>query len=207
MHQHDAKDLNPGGATQVVSSETPGDRQVRKRLADENVDEALLETFPASDPISPFVPAKVPREFGSFEEFFQAYAEAYNRSLKGELDEAGIRSAYAVQFVSATPAGIDAGCNDTTFGEKLRQAYAFYGGIGATALTLRGVDARRIDDLHDIARVGWRGEYLRKRDGKTVAIDFEVTYLMQSLRAHQPQIFAFVAGDEMGVLREHGLVE
>jgi hypothetical protein len=206
MHHHDAKDLNPDGAQHVVTAESPDDRKARKRIADENVDEALAETFPASDPISPFVPAKVPREYGSFEEFFQAYAEAYNRSLQGEVDETGIRSAYAAHFVSATPMGVAAGCNDATFGEQLRKAYAFYDGVGATVLTLRGVDARRIDDLHDIARVGWRGEYVRPRDGKSVTIDFEVTYLMQSLRAHQPQIFAFVAGDEMAALREHGLV-
>jgi len=32
----------------------------RKDKADENQDEALKETFPASDPTSPFVPAKAP---------------------------------------------------------------------------------------------------------------------------------------------------
>lgn len=32
----------------------------RKKRADENQDEALEETFPASDPTSPFVPAKAP---------------------------------------------------------------------------------------------------------------------------------------------------
>ena len=32
----------------------------RKRHADENQDHALEETFPASDPVSPFVPAKAP---------------------------------------------------------------------------------------------------------------------------------------------------
>lgn len=207
MHHHDAKDLSPDGAPSVVTAESPDDRKARKQIADENVDEALMETFPASDPISPFIPAKVPREYGSFEEFFQAYADAYNRSLAGEPDETGIRAAYAAHFVSATPAGVIAGGNDATFGSKLRQMYAFYDGIGASGLVLRDVDARRIDDLHDIARVGWRGEYVRPRDGKTVTIDFEVTYLMQSLRAHQPQIFAFVAGDEMAALREHGLVE
>ncbi|WP_166432760.1 hypothetical protein [Luteimonas yindakuii] len=36
------------------------DEQQRQDHADENQDEALEETFPASDPVSPFVPAKVP---------------------------------------------------------------------------------------------------------------------------------------------------
>jgi hypothetical protein len=38
--------------------ESPPARAQRKGHADENLDEALAETFPASDPISPFVPAK-----------------------------------------------------------------------------------------------------------------------------------------------------
>jgi hypothetical protein len=33
-------------------------KRERKRHADENLEEALAETFPASDPISPFVPAR-----------------------------------------------------------------------------------------------------------------------------------------------------
>ena len=39
-------------------AESPPSRRVRKHHADENLDEALDETFPASDPISPFVPAR-----------------------------------------------------------------------------------------------------------------------------------------------------
>lgn len=38
------------------------DRRQRKEHASDNQDEALEETFPASDPTSPFVPAKVPRD-------------------------------------------------------------------------------------------------------------------------------------------------
>jgi hypothetical protein len=40
--------------------ETEQDRHERKRRESENHDEALEETFPASDPVSPFVPAKPP---------------------------------------------------------------------------------------------------------------------------------------------------
>lgn len=40
--------------------ETPGERRQRKHKESENQDEALEETFPASDPTSPFIPAKVP---------------------------------------------------------------------------------------------------------------------------------------------------
>jgi len=40
--------------------ETPAERQHRKERESENQDEALEETFPASDPVSPFVPARTP---------------------------------------------------------------------------------------------------------------------------------------------------
>lgn len=42
------------------ASEAPDARARRKRHESENHDEALEETFPASDPVSPFVPAKAP---------------------------------------------------------------------------------------------------------------------------------------------------
>ena len=38
--------------------ETSEQRARRKQHASDNQDEALEETFPASDPVSPFVPAK-----------------------------------------------------------------------------------------------------------------------------------------------------
>ncbi|RZA34188.1 MAG: hypothetical protein EOP92_16980 [Lysobacteraceae bacterium] len=40
--------------------ESAGQRHQRKQHESENQDEALEETFPASDPTSPFVPARVP---------------------------------------------------------------------------------------------------------------------------------------------------
>lgn len=41
--------------------ESGSERRQRKQHESENHDEALEETFPASDPVSPFVPAKVPK--------------------------------------------------------------------------------------------------------------------------------------------------
>ena len=61
MSTHDRKDLphpnNPSGA---VENETPQSRRQRRDKANRNQDEALEETFPASDPVSPFIPAKMP---------------------------------------------------------------------------------------------------------------------------------------------------
>jgi hypothetical protein len=57
MASHDAKDLDPGGCGRPGRESRQQERQ-RKGHANENLDEALEETFPASDPVSPFVPAK-----------------------------------------------------------------------------------------------------------------------------------------------------
>ena len=55
----DRKDLPPTRG-RAGDNETPEERRERKEHADENQDEALEETFPASDPTSPFVPARAP---------------------------------------------------------------------------------------------------------------------------------------------------
>jgi len=55
----DRKD--PTGVPHPGGRENQEQRQARKEHASNNQDEALDETFPASDPTSPFVPAKIPR--------------------------------------------------------------------------------------------------------------------------------------------------
>lgn len=55
----DRKDTPPPGE-QVECEETPAQRRERKQHESENQDQSLEETFPASDPVSPFVPAKAP---------------------------------------------------------------------------------------------------------------------------------------------------
>lgn len=54
----DEKDLPVPG--EKARSETPAEEHHRKTQTDRNHEEALEETFPASDPISPFVPANPP---------------------------------------------------------------------------------------------------------------------------------------------------
>lgn len=57
--QHDRKD--PAiAADEECRPETALERFKRKQRESDNQDEALEETFPASDPVSPFVPAKPP---------------------------------------------------------------------------------------------------------------------------------------------------
>ena len=55
----DRKD--PPHAGKAPEAETLQQRERRKQKENANMDQALEETFPASDPVSPFIPAK-PRE-------------------------------------------------------------------------------------------------------------------------------------------------
>jgi hypothetical protein len=52
----DRKDPKPA----PPATETPEQKDRRKRKESRNLDDALEETFPASDPVSPFIPAKPP---------------------------------------------------------------------------------------------------------------------------------------------------
>ncbi|WP_411834862.1 hypothetical protein [Pseudoxanthomonas mexicana] len=50
----------PGPGENRQAWETPHEQQLRQAHESDNHDEALEETFPASDPVSPFVPARMP---------------------------------------------------------------------------------------------------------------------------------------------------
>lgn len=54
----DRKDPAMHGTPKRMHPETTEERATRKRKESANVDQALKETFPASDPVSPFIPAK-----------------------------------------------------------------------------------------------------------------------------------------------------
>jgi hypothetical protein len=61
MTGRDRKDVgHPKGKPDKMESEE--ERRQRKRHESDNQDEALEETFPGSDPVSPFVPAKPPED-------------------------------------------------------------------------------------------------------------------------------------------------
>jgi hypothetical protein len=66
---HDRKDL-PLDPNATPCAENADERHARKSRESELLDEAVTETFPASDPISPFVPAKgVLTDGGEVEDF------------------------------------------------------------------------------------------------------------------------------------------
>jgi hypothetical protein len=61
MSGHDRKDSPHPGRDKGSKPESGKERRKRKDRESDNQDEALEETFPASDPTSPFVPAKPPK--------------------------------------------------------------------------------------------------------------------------------------------------
>ncbi|HET6631304.1 MAG TPA: hypothetical protein VFG73_01170 [Rhodanobacteraceae bacterium] len=61
MSGHDRKDVVPPDETHSnAHKESEAERRRRKQHESDNQDESIEETFPASDPVSPFVPAKPP---------------------------------------------------------------------------------------------------------------------------------------------------
>ncbi len=138
------------------------------------------------------------------ERFFQDYVAAFNRSLGESPDLETVRASFTSCFVAAGPTEVICGKNDDEFLKILEQGYAFYRSIGTRSMTLLKVDLTPIDANHQMARVFYSSEYER-RDGEIVTIDFDVTYMLH-IEKDKPQIFAYVTGDELALLREHGLV-
>jgi len=136
--------------------------------------------------------------------FFRGYVNAFNRSLGLEVEVDGIRSHFSDCFVAAGPEGVRCGENDDEFATALRQGFAFYQSIGTRAMAVRNVTTTPIDESHQMARVEYRATY-GKPNGETVEIDFAVTYFIAA-RDQSWTIFGFVAGDEMALYRQHGLV-
>jgi nicotinamidase-related amidase len=62
MSSHDRKDIKHPDHPTPQRPETEHERQGRKAHESDLTDEAVEETFPASDPVSPFIPAKTPKD-------------------------------------------------------------------------------------------------------------------------------------------------
>ena len=135
---------------------------------------------------------------------FRDYVDAFNRSLGSEVDVEGIRPHFSDCFVAAGPDGVKCGEIHDDFAETLRQGYAFYQSIGTRAMAVRNAKTTPIDDSHQMARVEFRATY-DKPSGETVEIDFALPYFLAT-RDQMLKIFGFVAGDEMALYRQHGLL-
>ena len=142
----------------------------------------------------------------NFEKFFDSYAAAFNRSLGDEVDAEAIMACFADCFVSAGPTGVTCGQNGPHFREVLQGGYKFYKDVGTERMAIHGLNVTTIDPNHHMVIVQWRAHY-KRGDGSPVSIDFDVAYVVQTLRGETPKIFAYVAGDEMAALEKHGLID
>lgn len=132
---------------------------------------------------------------------FDRYESLFNRTLAGEagMDEGA--ALYAPEFIAATPAGVMTGKNDEGLKRAMAQEYARNRKIGTKGMRIRGIRLSPLDEFHCVAHVAWTANYTK--DGKEIAIDFEVHYLVQKLGA-ETKVFGWVSGDEEAVLRERG---
>jgi hypothetical protein len=142
-----------------------------------------------------------------YETWFRAYAEAYTRSLCGEVEVETIRGFFAETVLAL---GVDGSLNpastaDKAFADMLVQMYAFYRAIGTRRMSVDRVEISPLYDNHDRVRVFYRADY-EKPDGSAVTIPFDLVYLVQRRKAG-PAIFAFIAGDEMAEYHRLGLVD
>jgi len=136
--------------------------------------------------------------------FFESYANLYNRALAGENVFDDIMSRFSPRFIAAGLEGVSTGKQGPAFRRMLAKGYAFYRSIGTRKMTARRVETTSIDANHSMAKVFYRAEYT-KPDGSDLKLDFEITYMLD-VSTTKPKIFGFVAGDEMALYRQHGLV-
>jgi hypothetical protein len=141
-----------------------------------------------------------------YEALFRDYVAAYNRSLGDTVDVKAFRAFFAESFIGAGANGqVSVGRNDESFAKTLQQGYAFYKAIGTRRMEIDLVHAEPLHEGHDKVIVSYRAHY-KKKDGSRLEIPFQLVYLLQR-REGGPKIFGFVAGDEMALYREHGLVD
>lgn len=137
--------------------------------------------------------------------FFEAYQNTFNKALQGDNQALGVTAAlYSNNFIGASPQGVSCGKNDESLLEAMELGYSFYRQIGIASMEIRSKEIVLLDDFHAMVRVLWRS-YLAPRDKGPDHIDFENIYFTQSLDG-EPKVFAWITGDEHGVLREHGLI-
>jgi hypothetical protein len=134
-------------------------------------------------------------------DFFAAYAKRMNDALADPtaLDVAAMRAAFADYFVGADPNGVRGARNGLLFRLMLPRGIARYRKMGTIAMEIEALTVTTLDDVHAMARVGWRAFY---RTGQQ--IDFTNIYLLQ-IRAQTAKIFAWITPDEEKALREAGL--
>ena len=154
---------------------------------------AHVMRFPMLGPMPHNIPA-----------FFESYANLYNRALAGENVFSELAGRFSPQFIAAGPDGVVTGKQGAGFRRQLDKAYRFYRQIGTKKMTAKRVETTKIDERHSLAKVHYAADYV-KPDGSPLTLEFDVAYLLD-ISTVKPKIFGFVAGDEMGLYRQHGLI-
>lgn len=141
----------------------------------------------------------------STEAFMRRYGELMDAGVRsGKADGKQLAEMFAESCVASSPAGIAVVGGDADYGKMIEDGIANYKRIGGTAFVIENLKIEPINDQHDLARVGWRFDYTRPKDGKSGSVSFENVYFVSQV-GETPKIFAWVTPDEQATLQEHGL--
>jgi hypothetical protein len=138
------------------------------------------------------------------EDFFAEYEARFNEALDGECDVEETANLFADCFIEANPFGVLGAKNDAIFRLMIPKGYEFSRSIGAKSMLIDSIKISSLDAYHSMAKVHWRAFY-DKKDGNEDIIEFDVIYFVQII-GEKPKIFAYITGDEQGILRERGLI-
>lgn len=136
--------------------------------------------------------------------FFRRYAEHLNGALERENDAdlEAVVDAFAERFVEAGPEGVTGGKRGFKLRLTVPRGLEHYRALGATALRVERVEVTRLDKRHAMARVASDSRY--RREDAVTRVRFTNIYFVQ-LQDGEPEIFAWITGDERKRLRKRGL--
>jgi hypothetical protein len=139
--------------------------------------------------------------------FFEAYQGRMNAALqkRSAVDVAAAAAAFARYFVGSNPRQVYGAKNGWLFRLMIPRGYAHYRRLGTQRMEIRGLSIVPLDDHHVLARTHWWSSY-RRKSGDPVEIEFDNIYVLRIETGQEPQIFAYITGDEQQVLKDHGLV-
>ena len=138
------------------------------------------------------------------EVFFKYYEDRVNKALSGSVDVEGTANAFADFFIEANPFGVQCGKNDEQFRAQIPKGLEYYKSIGTVSMKVEDLTTTRLDEFHAMVSVHWKALY-NKKDGNEEIIEFDVIYFLQTIN-QQLKIFAYITGDEQGVLKERGII-
>lgn len=135
---------------------------------------------------------------------FERYADTLNRSLTGSEEIDAIRNFYAETSLALGQDGSMKAATNEELGAILAHVHEFYVRVKVQSMAVERAEVSELAPRHHRVQVHFVARYLVR--GDEVAIPFSVVYLCQE-REDGPKIFAFIAGDEMALLRRHGIID